>query len=321
MFQDITSEINKMVARDLSKELFGKGGGLSGIVDFASEIFGGKSKTPDAASAAVASAAKAAGAAPEVAASTAAAAALASLTTVTTAADSSLITLATTTIAVDTALTTLAASALTASVAMSAVAAKGASDGASGIFDLVKAAAASAKGNIFVGGGIIPFAKGGVPDIVKAPRYFPMAGGKTGLMGEAGPEAIMPLVRDHEGKLAVRMLGERGAIGTLQLGRDASGRLAVHAANDSSIQKFAVGGVFGGLSPNFKTNASSIQMPSTQSMSMTPGAGAERIAMVTGGASKQEINVNVPAGTSQASASQVGAVTARAIARSNRRNN
>jgi phage-related minor tail protein len=58
----------------------------------------------------------------------------------------------------------------------------------------------SAKGNIFSGGNVIPFAKGGV---VGSPMTFPMTGGKTGLMGEAGPEAIMPLKRGKGGKLGV----------------------------------------------------------------------------------------------------------------------
>jgi len=60
---------------------------------------------------------------------------------------------------------------------------------------------------------ILPFAKGGVIDagqvrrfasggIVSGPTTFPMRGG-TGLMGEAGPEAIMPLRRGPDGRLGV----------------------------------------------------------------------------------------------------------------------
>ena len=60
---------------------------------------------------------------------------------------------------------------------------------------------ASAKGNIFSGGNVIPFATGGV---FNAPTFFPMSGGKTGLLGEAGPEAIMPLSRGADGKLGVK---------------------------------------------------------------------------------------------------------------------
>jgi phage-related minor tail protein len=57
-----------------------------------------------------------------------------------------------------------------------------------------------ANGGALYGGNVIPFAKGGV---VGSPMMFPMAGGNTGLMGEAGPEAIMPLKRGKGGKLGV----------------------------------------------------------------------------------------------------------------------
>jgi phage-related minor tail protein len=48
-------------------------------------------------------------------------------------------------------------------------------------------------------GGVTPFAKGGV---VASPHYFPTGRG-LGLMGEAGPEAIMPLQRGPDGRLGV----------------------------------------------------------------------------------------------------------------------
>lgn len=57
----------------------------------------------------------------------------------------------------------------------------------------------SAYGNVFYGGNVIPFARGG---IVTRPTVFPMANG-AGLMGEAGPEAVMPLMRGPGGKLGV----------------------------------------------------------------------------------------------------------------------
>jgi hypothetical protein len=56
------------------------------------------------------------------------------------------------------------------------------------------------NGGAFAGGKQIKaFASGGV---VSSPVAFPMAGGRTGLMGEAGPEAIMPLTR-RNGRLGV----------------------------------------------------------------------------------------------------------------------
>ena len=57
-----------------------------------------------------------------------------------------------------------------------------------------------AGGGSFSQGRVMPFAKGGV---VSSPTTFPMRGG-TGLMGEAGPEAIMPLSRGPDGRLGVR---------------------------------------------------------------------------------------------------------------------
>ena len=60
-----------------------------------------------------------------------------------------------------------------------------------------------ASGGAFSQGRVMPFAKGGV---VASPTSFPMRGG-TGLMGEAGPEAIMPLTRGPDGRLGVQAQG------------------------------------------------------------------------------------------------------------------
>ena len=60
-----------------------------------------------------------------------------------------------------------------------------------------------ANGGAFSAGRVTAFARGGV---VGGPTFFPMRGG-TGLMGEAGPEAIMPLTRGADGKLGVAANG------------------------------------------------------------------------------------------------------------------
>ncbi|MFV0244910.1 MAG: phage tail tape measure protein [Qingshengfaniella sp.] len=73
----------------------------------------------------------------------------------------------------------------------------------SGIEAAVGALMPFAKGGTFSGGRVMPFARGGV---VSSPTAFPMQGG-TGLMGEAGPEAIMPLSRGADGKLGVKAEG------------------------------------------------------------------------------------------------------------------
>ncbi len=60
-----------------------------------------------------------------------------------------------------------------------------------------------AQGGSFAQGRVMPFSRGGV---VSGPTAFPMRGG-TGLMGEAGPEAIMPLTRGSDGRLGVAAQG------------------------------------------------------------------------------------------------------------------
>lgn len=56
------------------------------------------------------------------------------------------------------------------------------------------------SGMFFAKGGLIPYAAGG---IVHRPTVFPMASG-MGLMGEAGPEAVIPLKRTASGDLGVQ---------------------------------------------------------------------------------------------------------------------
>jgi hypothetical protein len=65
----------------------------------------------------------------------------------------------------------------------------------------------SANGNAFSNGSVVPYADGGV---VSRPTLFPMSNGRTGLMGEAGPEAILPLKRGPSGQLGVAASGTGG---------------------------------------------------------------------------------------------------------------
>ena len=74
---------------------------------------------------------------------------------------------------------------------------------ADGLNGVVSGLMPFADGGSFTQGRVMPFAKGGV---VSSPTAFPMRGG-TGLMGEAGPEAIMPLARGPDGRLGVRGAG------------------------------------------------------------------------------------------------------------------
>ncbi|WP_232830472.1 phage tail tape measure protein [Oceanicella sp. SM1341] len=72
-----------------------------------------------------------------------------------------------------------------------------------GVEALVSGLMPFAQGGVFGAGRVRAFAQGGIVD---SPTYFGMRGG-TGLMGEAGPEAIMPLARGPDGKLGVRGAG------------------------------------------------------------------------------------------------------------------
>ena len=74
---------------------------------------------------------------------------------------------------------------------------------AGGLNALVSSIMPYAQGGTFTQGRVMPFAKGGV---VTSPTTFPMRGA-TGLMGEAGPEAIMPLTRSADGRLGVQAQG------------------------------------------------------------------------------------------------------------------
>lgn len=72
-----------------------------------------------------------------------------------------------------------------------------------GVDTLFKGLLPFADGAGFAQGRVTAFATGGV---VNGPTTFPMRGG-TGLMGEAGPEAIMPLARGADGRLGVQAAG------------------------------------------------------------------------------------------------------------------
>jgi lambda family phage tail tape measure protein len=83
-----------------------------------------------------------------------------------------------------------------------------------------------AMGGGFAANNIIPYAKGGTftNSIVSKPTLFKFAAGgtmQTGVMGEAGPEAIMPLSRGPNGKLGVASSGVGGTNVTVNV--DASG--------------------------------------------------------------------------------------------------
>lgn len=61
----------------------------------------------------------------------------------------------------------------------------------------------NAKGNVYAQNGIEPFAMGGIVNKPTLFKYADGGSGRFGLMGEAGPEAIIPLKRGRDGKLGV----------------------------------------------------------------------------------------------------------------------
>ena len=97
----------------------------------------------------------------------------------------------------------------------------------------------AANGMAFGKNKIVPYAKGG---IVAQPTLFKYASGgadRFGLMGEAGPEAIMPLRRGSNGKLGVEASG--AGIGNITVNVDASGSSVEGDAGEANELGKAIG--------------------------------------------------------------------------------
>lgn len=106
------------------------------------------------------------------------------------------------------------------------------------------AAGLFAQGAAFSAGNVIPFRQGGV---VSAPTLFPMARG-MGLMGEAGPEAVMPLRRGADGRLGVAAQAGSPASNVVTLNVNVHG-----ARGDAAIEEHVQAGVTAALSEYDKT--------------------------------------------------------------------
>ena len=129
----------------------------------------------------------------------------------------------------------MAAAALQEAAVSAQMSGAGGAGGAGGAAELMSLFAAD--------GAVVPFAKGGsfTNSVVSKPTMFAFSrGGKLGLMGEAGPEAIMPL--SGGGVRAVD--GSGSSLGRLGVTRDGSGVLSVVIPQK---QQFASGGTFGGV--------------------------------------------------------------------------
>jgi lambda family phage tail tape measure protein len=105
----------------------------------------------------------------------------------------------------------------------------------------------AANGMAFGSGGVRAFANGGVftNSIVSNPTLFKFAnGGALGLMGEAGPEAIMPLRRGPDGKLGVSGGGGGGdvqiVINDMRSGKDSAPVEATSTTGPGGIRQIQV---------------------------------------------------------------------------------
>jgi phage-related minor tail protein len=95
------------------------------------------------------------------------------------------------------------------------------------------------------------YAAGGVftNRIIDSPTHFRFASGSSfapGLMGEAGPEAIMPLTRGSDGRLGVSALGGQGAVVYVIIQNYTNEEVQTEESSDSSgnqIHKVIIGAV------------------------------------------------------------------------------
>ena len=95
----------------------------------------------------------------------------------------------------------------------------------------------SKDGNAFASNNIVPYAKGGV---VNKPTMFKYGGSKLGVMGEAGPEAILPLQRGRGGKLGVQMNGRGSGGGATTVNYTGP---TLNFNGDEYVPRSAVGGI------------------------------------------------------------------------------
>lgn len=105
----------------------------------------------------------------------------------------------------------------------------------------------SAHGNVFGPGGLQYFAKGGV---VNGATGFNFSGG-TGVMGEAGPEAVMPLKRDGTGNLGVgaapvtiNVINNNGSKVSTTETKNSNGSVRIDVMIEDMVEKGIVGGRF-----------------------------------------------------------------------------
>lgn len=101
-----------------------------------------------------------------------------------------------------------------------------------GLFGFIGSLFGFKDGGAFQNGNVIPFAKGGV---VNKPTIFPMANGGTGLMGEAGAEAVMPLRRMSNGRLGVEASSENRKAVQVNIYNQSNSQVETRQRNDGGM--------------------------------------------------------------------------------------
>ena len=106
----------------------------------------------------------------------------------------------------------------------------------------------NAMGNAYAANNIVPYAMGGTftNSVVSKPTLFKFAQGgtmRTGLMGEAGPEAIMPLKRGADGRLGVSGGGSAPVNVTVNVDASGGSKVAGDPGQGAQLGRLVAGAV------------------------------------------------------------------------------
>ena len=106
----------------------------------------------------------------------------------------------------------------------------------------------NAMGNAYAANNIVPYAMGGAftNSVVSKPTLFKFAQGgtmRTGLMAEAGPEAIMPLKRGADGRLGVSGGGSAPVNVTVNVDASGNGQVAGDQNQGAQLGRVIAGAV------------------------------------------------------------------------------